>query len=320
MKVYLLMLILIVMLFSGCTQTGELTEKTGYTENNTTESPHGVSDAGTSGPENMPPAGNNPESPGQQGTATEGGPAGGVQAPETNPCSGAVCGESTKTCPDGFISVCSNPCDSGTGECMDCVPDCGGHDAACGLACRTCEILDDEECECDTILFCDGNDICEEGEYPESNDCPDCDDDDLCTQDSYDYGLKSCINESISPCCGDMECGDGENESNCPDDCLEEQYGDVRITALDEKDEWVEIEGYNVVMASWTLSDWKDIHVYTFPDWFMINGKARLNRGYGNDTNTILFWQSNSYVWNNDGDNATLRDGNGDIVDLYNYP
>ena len=39
---------------------------------------------------------------------------------------------------------------------------------------------------------CDGNLICEEGEYPGSSDCPDCDDGDKCTWDGYNFSKGTC--------------------------------------------------------------------------------------------------------------------------------
>ncbi len=300
------MLIAILIIFSGCTQTGEIIDKTISDEGvelNETE---------TTASENITPE--QEPSPGELGEEP------------ADLCAGVVCGKTITTCPDGFVSTCTNPCDTETGGCLSCKPDCIGHEKTeqeeCDLECdfTKCEVLDEEECECKITLFCDGNGICEPGEYPDSKDCPECDDGDPCTQNSYDYDLSFCVYETIIPCCGNMECEDGEDEESCPEDCLEEQVGDVRITALNETEEWVELEGYNVIMSNWTLGDWKEKHVYVFPDWFMINGKAKLHKGYGEDNETDLFWQKNYYVWNNDGDNATLRDENGEIVDFYNYP
>ncbi len=300
MKLYLLMLIVLLILVSGCTQTGEITESVarGTGDADPTEIPDDI-----------------------QTTPLE-------ETKETDPCLDAVCGEIITTCPDGFISTCVNPCDPDTGDCMPCKPDCTGHEieeiplAGCDIYCdpTECKSLDVENCGCVIVLFCDGNGICEHGEYPGSPDCPVCNDNDPCTQDYYDYGLKYCVYDATLPCCGNLECEGDEDDDNCPNDCLEEQVGDVRIIALDEVEEWVELEGYNVVMANWTLSDWTENYVYTFPEWFMINGKVKLHKGVGEDSDTELFWQKKSYVWNNDGDNATLRDNDGEIVDFYNYP
>lgn len=48
-------------------------------------------------------------------------------------------------------------------------------------------------------LNCEGNNICEEGEYGTS-DCPNCDDGKKCTVDSYDYGAKKCIHIKMKGC------------------------------------------------------------------------------------------------------------------------
>lgn len=49
-------------------------------------------------------------------------------------------------------------------------------------------------------LSCDGNGICESGEYGRSTDCPNCDDGSRCTADSYDSGAKKCIHMQMKGC------------------------------------------------------------------------------------------------------------------------
>ena len=49
-------------------------------------------------------------------------------------------------------------------------------------------------------LNCNGNGICEAGEYGKSSDCPDCDDREKCTADSYDTASKQCIHIEMSGC------------------------------------------------------------------------------------------------------------------------
>lgn len=310
MKLALLMLLSILVLFSGCTYTGEVANKTP----NLTE---------------------------QEAARAE-------YEEVTEPldlCEGMVCGDTIRTCDDGFVSMCANICDPETGSCIACSPDCTGHNeiaesddteqhprlSGCSIECDAsrCEELDEESCECVTVLFCDGNGICEDGEYPWSGDCPDCDDNDPCTHDSYDYS-GYCDHQSFSPCCGNMECEEGEDEDSCPDDCLEEQDGDVRVSYInydapgDDKKkenwngEWVEMEGYNVMLTDWTLED-EAGHVYTFPV-FMIQGKLKVYSGDGEDNETSLFWNSGRRpIWNNDGDTATLKDNSGEVIDTYSY-
>lgn len=317
MKLALLMLISIMVLFSGCVYTGEMVNKT-------------------------------PNITGQEMTELEPEEPTEIQEEPVDLCEGAVCGDTIRTCPDGFVSMCPNPCDLGTGNCLACAPDCTGHEETepvatiqttqqstqqegCSLECNptSCKKLDEDKCECVTVLFCDGNGICEQGEYPGSDDCPDCDDEDPCTHDTYDYD-GYCEYQRFAPCCGNMECEEGENEQNCPYDCLEEQEGDVRIVYInydapgDDKrkenwnGEWVELEGYNVMITDWILEDVGG-HTYTFP-MFMIQGKIKLHSGDGDNNETDLFWNEGKRpIWNNDGDTATLKDNLGEVVDIYSY-
>lgn len=44
----------------------------------------------------------------------------------TDLCENVECEDSSTECPDGFIASCSNTCDSETGECSQCNPDCAG--------------------------------------------------------------------------------------------------------------------------------------------------------------------------------------------------
>jgi len=314
MKLYLLMLIVVLVIFSGCTQTGEIIEKS--TDNLTEDLELNETESLTT--ENVT---EQEPGPGELEHISE-------QEP-TDPCAGVVCGETITTCPDGFVSTCPNMCDPETGNCVTCKPSCKGHEKEeCDLECEFCEVLNEEECRCDLMLFCNGNGICEPGEYPGSEDCPECDDANPCTNDMYDYDLGSCVYESIIPCCGNLECEDGEDEEKCPEDCLEEQVGDVRITYInydapgDDRrkenwpGEWVELEGYGVDMTDWLLQD-EAKHNYTF-SYFMINGKVKLHSGEGDDNDTDLFWGKGP-IWNNDGDTATLKDNNGEIVDIYSY-
>jgi hypothetical protein len=77
-----------------------------------------------------------------------------------------------------------------------------------------------------------------------------------------------------------------------------------------------------VNMTGWTLRD-RDNHVFRFPT-FTLRGGARVtvHNGSGIDNATNLYWSSSplppisgEYIWNNDGDTATLRRRNGSRVD-----
>lgn len=44
-----------------------------------------------------------------------------------NMCEDVICGTSVTTCADGYNSICENPCETSTGQCGQCLPDCTGH-------------------------------------------------------------------------------------------------------------------------------------------------------------------------------------------------
>lgn len=84
-----------------------------------------------------------------------------------------------------------------------------------------------------------------------------------------------------------------------------------------EADEYVEIENTGDVAAdleNWTLSDEAD-HTYTFPSYSLEPGqsiKVYTNMGE-------FSFESGWAIWNNTGDTAYLKDGEGELVDSYSY-
>lgn len=73
-------------------------------------------------------------------------------------------------------------------------------------------------------------------------------------------------------------------------------------------------------MTNWTLFDELD-HTYTFPDGFVLAGKAfvRVWTKSDRDTSTNLYWGRSSAVWGNDGDTAFLSDDTGTVIDRYEW-
>jgi hypothetical protein len=275
-------------------------------------------------------------------------------------CADKICDESISTCPDGEAVTCENECDPETGLCSSCFPDCSGHQLPeeCEFECGDCEHLDEEECECIIILYCEGNGICEptNDEWPDSIDCVGfggCDDDDACTQDTFNPNQQLCIHTDICcddgddctvdyynyttdecehsyACCGNMVCEpeNGETEESCPLDCFEEEEepGDVLIADIDPEGEIVTIEGYGIDLDGWSIEDAAS-NLYNFTG-FVIDGFAYLHSiGDPADNNeTDLYWGTkdggprSSPIWNNDGDTATLRNDSGYVVYTFTYP
>lgn len=90
-----------------------------------------------------------------------------------------VCDDNVRTCPDGNIATCPTQCDSSSGQCSQCVPDCSGN-----LECYV-----DSECADSEYCLLIGN-TCEP---------LDCDDSDFCTTDSA--ANHQCVNTQLDSCC-----------------------------------------------------------------------------------------------------------------------
>jgi len=75
-----------------------------------------------------------------------------------------------------------------------------------------------------------------------------------------------------------------------------------------------------VDMSGWVLMDANN-HTYVFPDGFRLQAghRVRVHVGGGADTSTDLYMNERVPIWNNDGDIATLLDGEGEVVDRYSY-
>jgi hypothetical protein len=75
-----------------------------------------------------------------------------------------------------------------------------------------------------------------------------------------------------------------------------------------------------VRLTNWSLRDTAS-HVYWFDTFRLGPGKSvRIHTGSGQDDRNDLYWGSGSFIWNNDGDKATLRRSSGRRVDICRYP
>ncbi len=92
-----------------------------------------------------------------------------------------------------------------------------------GDACTTddCSKATEYGCRHVPIQPCDGNRVCEEGEFGRSSDCPDCDDGKGCTVDGYNFRARACTHDPVVPCCGNGVCEPSENLYSCVADCRE---------------------------------------------------------------------------------------------------
>ncbi|KOV60655.1 hypothetical protein ADK64_31050 [Streptomyces sp. MMG1121] len=82
--------------------------------------------------------------------------------------------------------------------------------------------------------------------------------------------------------------------------------------------QWVAVTNSSrqaVNLDRWTLSD-KDGHTYTFRH-VRLAGRAtvRVHSGVGRNTKTDLYQDRRTRAWDNNADNATLRDARGRVID-----
>jgi hypothetical protein len=87
--------------------------------------------------------------------------------------------------------------------------------------------------------------------------------------------------------------------------------------------EWVELEntsGSRISLKGWTLHDAGTKHTYTFGTYTInAHGSVKIHTGTGSNTQTNRYWGLSGYVWNNTGDQATLKDSHGNVIDRCSY-
>jgi Lamin Tail Domain/Protein of unknown function (DUF1524) len=86
--------------------------------------------------------------------------------------------------------------------------------------------------------------------------------------------------------------------------------------------EWVEVtntSSKSAELGRWILHDTSD-HRFNFPTFRLkAHDDVKIHTGAGSDTEKNLFWGSTGYIWNNDGDTATLDNAAGKKVDSCSY-
>jgi hypothetical protein len=75
----------------------------------------------------------------------------------------------------------------------------------------------------------------------------------------------------------------------------------------------------NRTLTGFTVRD-AQRHVYKFGTFTLKAGKSvRLHTGNGTNTTTDRYWGSTSYIWNNSGDKATLKNKAGTTLDTCSW-
>lgn len=89
-------------------------------------------------------------------------------------------------------------------------------------------------------------------------------------------------------------------------------------------DEYVVIKNnlnYDINIKKWTVKD-SSINIYEFKRKYILKSGQYLilYTGFGKDKNNKFYWNSAKPIWNNDFDTLYLRDEEGYLVNIYNYP
>ena len=83
--------------------------------------------------------------------------------------------------------------------------------------------------------------------------------------------------------------------------------------------EWVRLGNRGndaVLLTSWTLADRNSAEPYRFPAYLLLPGDSvTVYTGSGEMNDTSLYMGRTQPIWGNSGDEATLRDGSGNIID-----
>jgi hypothetical protein len=87
-------------------------------------------------------------------------------------------------------------------------------------------------------------------------------------------------------------------------------------------DEWIRLK--NTGNGGRSLQGWKirdpGGHVYTFGSYTLRAGRSvMIHTGSGSNSARHRYWGMDGYVWNNDGDRATLKKANGRTADRCSY-
>jgi Lamin Tail Domain len=86
--------------------------------------------------------------------------------------------------------------------------------------------------------------------------------------------------------------------------------------------EWVQLHnnsGRPVTLTRWTLRDTAG-HVFTFGTYRLLaHASVKIHTGKGSSTRANRYWGHSWYIWNNNGDRATLKNASGTVIVRCSY-
>ena len=94
---------------------------------------------------------------------------------------------------------------------------------------------------------------------------------------------------------------------------LNDEYVKIVYTSNETDPDFIDLSGY-------ILRDANGNEFYFPNDLIILNGQnIVIYTGLGENTNTALFWNNSSPIWNNENDKAYLIDNTGNILDIYQW-
>ena len=86
--------------------------------------------------------------------------------------------------------------------------------------------------------------------------------------------------------------------------------------------EWVQLHNTSrskITLTGWTVRD-RAGHVFKFATYTLgAHSYVKIHTGKGRRSQSDRYWGLSWYVWNNNGDKATLRDNHGNRIDRCSY-
>jgi micrococcal nuclease len=77
--------------------------------------------------------------------------------------------------------------------------------------------------------------------------------------------------------------------------------------------------GADINMDGWQMKD-EATHIYTFNNTVLgTDESVTIYSGKGSDSGTVLYWDLDTTVWNNDGDTVFIRDSEDNLAAIYEY-
>ncbi len=207
-------------------------------------------------------------------------------------CKEIVCENSTVICPDTFKSSCSNSCKDGV--CGNCAPGCKGHELVASVQKTNYSSPPLNQSTPSPVL-------------KSTPDVP------------APIPTSGSTQQEIQPLPNTPEPTQTPQTQTKQPKIINIKFdadGDDRMK-VNWNTEWVEIDGQGIDVSGWTLQD-NSTHKFTFPEGFTIGGLIKVRSGYGNNTQTDLYF-GDGPIWNNNGDVAYLKDKDGNLVDQYSY-